>query len=82
MIKIYIGPIGSSPTRDEMREMLDDNGYSFPTYWDTGAVAMNYGTYYMPHTFVIDEDGIISASAVGAISYESLIGLVGLEDNS
>lgn len=81
LIKIYINPENAStPNISEIRNQLDDSGYTFPTYWDKGDVATNYGIYYVPHTFVIDENGLITASIVGTTSYDALAELVGLED--
>lgn len=81
LIKVYINPENAStPNISEIRNQLDDSGYTFPTYWDKGDVATNYGIYYVPHTFVIDENGLITASIVGTTSYDALAELVGLED--
>ncbi|NLT12294.1 MAG: TlpA family protein disulfide reductase [Clostridiaceae bacterium] len=81
LFKVYINPENAStPNISDIRQQLDNSGYTFPTYWDKGDVATNYGIYYVPHTFVIDPDGLITASIVGTTSYEALAELVGLEE--
>ena len=52
---------------------IDEQGYSFPVFYDTdGAAAETYGVYSLPTTYFIDAEGYGVAQATGAIDRETL----------
>lgn len=52
---------------------IDEQGYSFPVFYDTdGAAAATYGVYSLPTTYFIDAEGYGVAQATGAIDKETL----------
>ena len=52
---------------------IDEQGYSFPVFYDTdGVAAETYGVYSLPTTYFIDADGYGVAQATGAIDRETL----------
>ena len=52
---------------------VDDQGYSFPVFYDTdGDTATTYGEYSLPATYFIDAEGYGIAQAIGAIDREML----------
>ncbi len=64
---------GSRETVDTAKAHVEDNGYSFPVYYDTAFSAANaYYVYSLPTTYFIDKDGNLVAQAVGMINAETL----------
>jgi len=52
---------------------IDEQGYSFPVFYDTdGDAATTYGVYSLPTTYFIDAEGYGVARATGAIDRETL----------
>lgn len=52
---------------------IDEQGYSFPVFYDTdGNAATAYGVYSLPTTYFIDAEGYGIAQATGAIDRETL----------
>lgn len=52
---------------------IDEQGYSFPVFYDTdGDAAATYGVYSLPTTYFIDAEGYGVAQATGAIDKETL----------
>lgn len=52
---------------------IDEQGYSFPVFYDTdGAAAATYGVYSLPTTYFIDAEGYGVAQATGTIDRETL----------
>ncbi len=52
---------------------IDEQGYSFPVFYDTdGDAAATYGVYSLPTTYFLDADGYGVARATGAIDRETL----------
>lgn len=52
---------------------LDEQGYSFPAFYDAdGNAATTYGVYSLPTTYFIDAEGYGVAQATGAIDKETL----------
>ena len=52
---------------------IDEQGYSFPVFYDTeGDAATTYGVYSLPTTYFIDAEGYAVAQATGAIDKETL----------
>ena len=60
-------------TLESAAAFIEEQGYSFPVYYDTDAdAAMSYGVYSLPTTLFIDADGYGIAQATGAINAETL----------
>lgn len=52
---------------------IDEQGYSFPVFYDTdGDAATTYGVYSLPTTYFIDAEGYGVAQVTGAIDRETL----------
>ena len=69
---------GYQETIQSAKEFIEEQGYSFPVYYDTNSEAMMaYYAYSIPMTFFIDAEGQMVAYAQSAISKEVL--LQGLE---
>ena len=64
---------GSRETVKSASEFIDENGYTFPVYYDTEFSASSvYGATALPTTFVIDEDGFVFGYNPGVLSGEVL----------
>ena len=60
-------------TQANARALLEENGYSFPVYYDSMAeCAYGYGVTGIPMTFFIDGNGNIVSGKSGMISAEDL----------
>ena len=60
-------------TRADAEKVLEENGYTFPVYYDDRAeCAYAYGISGVPVTVFIDADGMISSSKTGMISEADL----------
>lgn len=57
---------GYKETRETAQAFLDENGYTFPVVFDKGDVAAKYMITGIPSTFVLDKDGIIVQTFLGA----------------
>ena len=64
---------GSRDTVESVKEFVEDAGYSFPVYFDTGLEAANaYGVYSIPKTVAINPDGTINMEQSGLMSEKQL----------
>ena len=64
---------GARETVEGSKKFVEENGYSFPLFFDvTGEAATAYGTYSIPVTVLVDADGNIVKTRVGTID-ESLL---------
>lgn len=64
---------GSRETVGTASSYIEEQGYSFPVYYDTlSEVTMTYSVYSVPTTYFIDKNGNIIANAQGAIDSETL----------
>lgn len=63
---------GQRETRDIAKAFLDENGYTFPVVFDMGDVANQYMITGIPSTFVLDKDGIIVQTFLGATNEQDL----------
>lgn len=64
---------GQRETVEKGREYIDEQGFSFPVYFDTdGEAGGVYGVRALPTTYFIDKDGYVIAGAQGAIDEETL----------
>ena len=60
-------------TQENARALLEENGYSFPVYYDTMAeCAYGYGVTGIPMIFFIDGNGNLVSGKSGMISAEDL----------
>ncbi|NLB15695.1 MAG: TlpA family protein disulfide reductase [Clostridiales bacterium] len=68
---------GSYDTVDAVKEFADNNGYTFPVYYDTEANASNaYSVFSIPLTIFIDENGNVKEQHTGTMSEEVLQGYI------
>lgn len=64
---------GSRETVDTASAFIEEQGYTFPVYYDTEqSAAYMYGVYSLPTTYFIDREGNLAAQAKGAISVDIL----------
>jgi len=63
---------GYQETRDTAQAFLDEKGYTFPVVFDKGDVAAKYMITGIPSTFVIDKNGIIVQTFLGATDEKTL----------
>jgi thiol-disulfide isomerase/thioredoxin len=64
---------GQRETKATGTRYIEEQGFSFPVYFDTEQDAANaYGVMSIPTTIFIDGDGYIAAGAQGAIDAEIL----------
>lgn len=64
---------GQRETRARVEAFLEENGYTFPSYFDTtGAASRAYGVSFIPVTFFIDAYGVLQASITGPADSSSL----------
>ncbi len=64
---------GQRETKEKGGKYVEEQGFSFPIYFDTEQeAALAYGIRSIPTTLFIDKDGYISAGAEGAIDVETL----------
>ena len=68
---------GSSETVDGVRAFLEENGYTFPVYYDTDESAtLAWGVSSIPTTVLIGPDGKYLHTQIGAMSAETIEQLV------
>ena len=77
--EIVVIALHSSLVTDDVEEYLSRFDYSMPFGLDEsgGVIAAYGGSTLLPHTVVIDPDGIISYNAAGSVDYEKLETLIG-----
>lgn len=64
---------GSRETVKKAKTFVEENGYTFPVYYDTEMEAGTiYSAYALPTTYFIDAEGYVVAKASGAIDAELL----------
>ena len=64
---------GARETVETATAFIEEQGYTFPVFFDTESeAAYTYGAYSLPTTFFIDADGFAIAQATGAISGDTL----------
>ena len=64
---------GSRETVDVAKAFIEEQGYTFPVYFDTEMdAAITYGVTSLPTTYFIDADGYAVAQAMGAIDGATL----------
>lgn len=66
---------GSRDTVESASAFIEEEGYSFPIFFDTeGEGAYTYGIDSIPTTFFINADGTLEAYQIGALTEELLMG--------
>lgn len=64
---------GSRETLETASSFIEENGYTFPVYYDTQSnAAITYGATSLPMTIFIDSSGNAVAHATGSIDSETL----------
>lgn len=64
---------GSRETKESASAFLEEEGYTFPVFYDTESdAAITYGAYSLPMTYFIDAEGYAIAQARGAIDGDTL----------
>ena len=64
---------GSRETVEIASTFIEEQGYTFPVFYDTASsAAITYGVYSLPTTFFIDAQGNAIAQATGAIDAATL----------
>jgi len=64
---------GSRETVEIASKFIEEQGYTFPVFYDTQSdAAVTYGVYSLPTTFFIDAEGYAIAQATGAIDGATL----------
>ena len=64
---------GTQETVEGVQAFTEENGYTFPVYYDQDAdAAYTYGIYAIPVTVAVNEDGTVSFGRVGALEQETL----------
>jgi len=64
---------GSRETLDKAKTFVEDEGFSFPVFYDVNYVAaITYGVSSLPTTYFIASDGTLVAYGMGAIDGETL----------
>lgn len=70
---MMIDLVGGRETRELGEKYVDEQGFSFPVYFDTEQeAAMIYGITAIPTSLFIDKDGYIVTAAQGAIDEKTL----------
>lgn len=64
---------GGRETVETASKFIEENGFSFPVFYDTTYEAsMTYGAYSLPTSYFLNARGEIVAQAVGSINGETL----------
>lgn len=64
---------GSRETMEGVTQFMEEEGYTFPVYFDTTMqAATTYGAYSIPMTFLIDAKGVPVHSQMGAMPEETI----------
>ena len=64
---------GSRETVETASAFIEEQGYTFPVFFDTASeAAYTYGAYSLPTTYFIDAEGYAIAQATGAIDAGTL----------
>ena len=63
--------------KEEIKDFLDENGYTFPTLFDeTGEVLKNYSISAFPTTFIIDKEGNIAGYVPGMMTKDIMLNII------
>lgn len=68
---------GSEGSEEEIREFLEENGYTYPVLMDTGGeLFASYGVYSYPTTFMIDRDGNVFGYVSGQLTEDIMRSII------
>ena len=69
--------VGREGSQEEIKKFLDEEGHTFPILFDEGGSQIyQYGISSFPSTFIIDKNGYIIQYVPGAMSKETMKGLI------
>ena len=64
---------GERETVNDVKDFVEENGYTFPVYCDSDQnAAMTYSVYSIPVTLFIDKEGNLSDMRIGVLDEETL----------
>ena len=64
---------GVQETVEKGKAHIDENGYTFPVYYDTNmSAAMGYNVTSIPQTYFVDKEGNIAGKINGMTDYETV----------
>jgi len=67
--KLQIVAVNYAEKRGDVKAFMDENGYTFPVAFDDmGEISAKYPSQGIPYTIIIDKEGAISKTFVGAQS--------------
>ena len=70
-------PQGADGSIDEIKQFIDENGYTFPVLFDeSGDVFYNYSISAFPTTFMIDKNGNIFGYISGSLTKDIMINII------
>lgn len=70
---LMVNMTGGRETVSSAKKFIEQEGYTFPVFYDTAYDAANaYEVYSLPTTYFIDADGYLIANAIGAINAATL----------
>lgn len=73
VVFMMINVTGGNETKEKAMEFIEENGYTFPVYYDTDLSATYaYGAYSLPATGFVTKSGIFAGGQIGAMSGETL----------
>ena len=68
---------GQRETKESAQELIDEKGWEMDILFDSGySAALAYNVYSLPTTVLVDKEGYLLAMQAGAISQETLEGVV------
>lgn len=71
---LFLG-VNVQDKRSEALKFINEFGLSFPSVYDErGRIALDYGYYGVPETFVISKDGTVLARHAGSLTADALEG--------
>jgi peroxiredoxin len=68
--------VAADDSEDAMRQFMTENGYTFPVMLDGNSAAAQYGVRAIPTTVVIDPQGRVVKTLIGATNAADLSKLV------
>ncbi len=69
--------MGQEGTEDEIRQFMDENGYTYPVLMDTAYEMFNwYGIASFPTTFMIDREGNVFGYVTGQMSEDIMRSII------
>ncbi len=70
-------PNNSDGSIEEVKDFIDDNGYTFPTLFDeTGEILSYFGVSAFPTTFMIDKEGNIFGYVTGMMTEDIMRSII------